>query len=1671
MEFAAEFVNEPDWKDFEAYRVFVDEPLTLGMVQEQLEEERVTSVSTFLRKVRQVFVNALRYWRLHAAVRESAYILLDKFTELAWGTLPGLKEAAATNKLVDAAKLKVCRHSLDKLLAGLTLNLILPYNCPARADTQGFRDVIKDEHPLSLLEVVDRLNHMDYYAKAEDFHSDVHSVLRNWATFYRSREVRSDLLKATDNLIPNKKGASNKKLKAANLAKSATKSQSSFDKHMQSLVPLKPVEMQPAVPPAALPVDPGDIVKVNMNRVLSKVIEADKGFLLSVPVDWKALKLRDYPKTIKNPMDLGTMRLKVPGYPDMDAFDEDAELVFRNCNTYNQDPKNPVRVHARTVQRVYETLRRELVEPHLKQPPRKFDTSAIVAPVVKAKFVAAPPVRAAATAGANKDKDKRADAAASSPVHAGGSSRAAAAAAAPKSFPEAKQCMNVINSVLKRPKAIWFSEPVKWEELQLFDYPQVVKHPMDLGTVRKKLEQGQYRDLKEFQSDVGLVFSNCRTYNKQESKEFPILTWCAKLESEFEKKMRDKVFAKSERASTGAQPQAPGSSFPKKLCKDVLEEFMRLPAAKGFLKPVTLPGYRDVIERPMDLKTVQSNVKSSRYTSHEDFARDVRLVFDNAIKFNTTDNGALSIRKFATELKETFEQEYQTRVVEVLEKKRAAAEAKAQSPGGKAAVSPVSSESSPVPPSRTSSPAGTAEADKKKKKKKQKKNDGKEDSSSPATARSPSETLQKVPSLKIKLSGFSTKTLAPKKEGGKRKLEDVSLPVEHKKQKSSRPGLHFEAPEEPNRALLLFEASSQRAILKVARTEWGKLYFGRPVLETYPDLAQAYLAVISKPMDLRTMLQKLYAGDAYNSSYDVDDDAQTMFANALKFNVDDGQLMTKHIRQHFEHVRSFWNFLVEECTDRKEAERNDKRKEREALLAEEELSGCTSSVNKLIRKLMAPRNKDCVPFLDPVNVRQFPDYLSVVRQPMDLKTVKDKVARKDYDEPGGLILFATHMRLIFSNCLLYNRAEVPTNAVIRGMAERMADLFESEWAVVTCEALEKVRRVKLLREQDVERQVQARLEQLENHTEEDAARIKAEIVEELDVEAERRRQETKDQFKASIGGPRSDDFIYGSGVEDEDDKDDDVDHDPTLDVDVSDESDYDPETRRNRNRNRGGGGGARSSGVGTGGFHAYVPHHAPAVFLDHEPKQRSQPDIVEYKRYLADVERAKKQSLKRAEEIDQERKAQLERAKRRQEREKERERQRMQESNLCALSSDEMERARGLSFKIHPLNKSKTRRRRRTVRKDAMEMEIDNDEDDDGLVDDPSAAERWRKAVLERQARVDKTGQQVDSDVEMSAEGRNDPAGSDAPADDDVVALKCRVPRRVRRNAESQIVVGTPGTPGSFRGVGTPGTPGASRVKGRKLGKGKTLNLLKNVAKPTTTVRVSQRIIELNSLQVCFGMVVMTLTTPEEDFRRQDDDDAQQAQQYGTCEVLKRDGDPFEGLSPPSYVPVTAEQREKPAVPYTIRFRVGAISPDEEAAFKLALQTIIHTPNIWDQGNLDLLAPPVMVARRFVAKCPESVSFPGAPADLDDDDVSGGGDDYDAVLSQQRGGLSGLLQDALPASRKALQSWSLNSRHCLMTCDPEIQERGSRPYVVLRYVGLPHKLSIEVANLAAQTPK
>ncbi|XP_044485776.1 transcription factor GTE10-like isoform X2 [Mangifera indica] len=76
-----------------------------------------------------------------------------------------------------------------------------------------------------------------------------------------------------------------------------------------------------------------------------------------------------------------------------------------------------------------------------------------------------------------------------------------------------KQCEKLLNHLMSQQFSWVFNTPVDIVELDIPDYFTVIKHPMDLGTVKSKLVSGRYSSPLGFSADVRLTFSNAMTYN------------------------------------------------------------------------------------------------------------------------------------------------------------------------------------------------------------------------------------------------------------------------------------------------------------------------------------------------------------------------------------------------------------------------------------------------------------------------------------------------------------------------------------------------------------------------------------------------------------------------------------------------------------------------------------------------------------------------------------------------------------------------------------------------------------------------------------------------------------------------------------------------------------------------------------------------------------------------------------------------------------------------------------------------------------------------------------------------------------------------------------------------------------------------------------------------------
>uniref|UniRef100_A0A672T2D8 histone acetyltransferase n=1 Tax=Sinocyclocheilus grahami TaxID=75366 RepID=A0A672T2D8_SINGR len=84
------------------------------------------------------------------------------------------------------------------------------------------------------------------------------------------------------------------------------------------------------------------------------------------------------------------------------------------------------------------------------------------------------------------------------------------------------------------PESLPFRQPVDPQLLGIPDYFDIVKNPMDLSTIKRKLDTGQYQEPWQYVDDVWLMFNNAWLYNRKTSR---VYKYCSKLAEVFEQEI------------------------------------------------------------------------------------------------------------------------------------------------------------------------------------------------------------------------------------------------------------------------------------------------------------------------------------------------------------------------------------------------------------------------------------------------------------------------------------------------------------------------------------------------------------------------------------------------------------------------------------------------------------------------------------------------------------------------------------------------------------------------------------------------------------------------------------------------------------------------------------------------------------------------------------------------------------------------------------------------------------------------------------------------------------------------------------------------------------------------------------------------------------------------------
>lgn len=269
--------------------------------------------------------------------------------------------------------------------------------------------------------------------------------------------------------------------------------------------------------------------------VIANTKRSGHAVAFSKPVDIVALNIPNYPQVVTEPMDLGTMndKVKTRKYDNVQTFISDFGLIVSNCEKFNGTThavtQNAYKLRETFDKQMTRVPSAEWVEPP--PPEKKKKMAAPKAPSRREPRTAAQPktpVAASPTQTFSLNPDGmpliRRDSAAVDgrprrEIHPPASKDLPYNARPKKKkyLPELRFCSLILHELDKAkfaPIAGPFKLPVDPVALNIPTYHKVIKKPMDLSTMRKKLDSGEYENAKEFDADMRLIFANCYKFNK-----------------------------------------------------------------------------------------------------------------------------------------------------------------------------------------------------------------------------------------------------------------------------------------------------------------------------------------------------------------------------------------------------------------------------------------------------------------------------------------------------------------------------------------------------------------------------------------------------------------------------------------------------------------------------------------------------------------------------------------------------------------------------------------------------------------------------------------------------------------------------------------------------------------------------------------------------------------------------------------------------------------------------------------------------------------------------------------------------------------------------------------------------------------------------------------------------
>ncbi|CAB3410807.1 unnamed protein product [Caenorhabditis bovis] len=348
--------------------------------------------------------------------------------------------------------------------------------------------------------------------------------------------------------------------------------------------PVKGIVQPRVLPPFGKPTRHTNRLDYILNTTLKEACKHKHVWPFLKPVDALQLGIPHYHERIQRPMDLKTIKNRIKNiyYSSAQECIDDIETVFQNCYDFNGS-EDDVTIMAQNVQAVIrkslESLPSEEVQIESnfgkKKKTKGGELSRLAAGLEDKERRrkegssvrgSEPPSECGSEASVDrkmKTTKRKADSDDDEKIEPIRPHKREASMKRPPVVltGKLKACQKLLNEFYSKKylEISWpFHEPVDPEALGLHDYLTIVKKPMDMSTIKKKLESGEYTEPSQFAEDYRLMLNNCLLYNPSGD---PINELGRKYLAIFEQKWKD--FEKSdmpEKASSSASVASTSTS-------------------------------------------------------------------------------------------------------------------------------------------------------------------------------------------------------------------------------------------------------------------------------------------------------------------------------------------------------------------------------------------------------------------------------------------------------------------------------------------------------------------------------------------------------------------------------------------------------------------------------------------------------------------------------------------------------------------------------------------------------------------------------------------------------------------------------------------------------------------------------------------------------------------------------------------------------------------------------------------------------------------------------------------------------------------------------------------------------------------------------------------------------